>query len=66
MKDVKSSIGIRLVIIGALVLALLIPSAFIRSLVNERANRRSEAIEEITSKWSTEQTRGVFACKAPD
>jgi inner membrane protein len=58
MKDVKSSIGIRIVIIGALILALLIPSAFIRSLVNERANRRSEAIEEITSKWSTEQNIG--------
>ena len=58
MKEIKSSIGIRIVIIGVLILALLIPSAFIRSLVHERAARRREAIEEITSKWSTEQTIG--------
>lgn len=54
----KNSIGIRLVIIGALILALMIPSAFIRGLVSERAERRREAIEEITSKWSTKQTIG--------
>src|SRR5690554_5781354 len=58
MKDIKSSAGVRIVIIGVLILALLIPSAFIRALVGERASRRREAIEEITSKWSTEQTIG--------
>lgn len=58
MKDIKSSIGVRIVIIGVLILALLIPSAFIRTLVGERASRRREAIQEITSKWSTNQTIG--------
>jgi inner membrane protein len=58
MKDIKGSIGVRLVIIGVLILALLIPSAFVRTLVRERANRRREAIQEITSKWSTKQVIG--------
>ena len=58
MKDIKGSIGVRLVIIGVLILALLIPSAFVRTLVRERANRRREAIQEITSKWSTNQVIG--------
>ena len=58
MKDIKNSIGVRIVIIGVLILALLIPSGFIRALVRERADRRREAIEEITSKWSTKQTIG--------
>lgn len=58
MKDIKSSIGVRLLIIGGLILALLIPSAFIIGLVSERASRRREAIHEITSKWSTKQIIG--------
>ena len=58
MKDIKSSVGVRIVIIGVLMLALLIPSAFIRALVSERASRRKEAIQEITSKWSTRQIIG--------
>ena len=58
MKDIKGSIGVRLVIIGVLILALLIPSAFVRTLVRERANRRREAIQEITAKWSTKQVIG--------
>ena len=58
MKDIKSSVGVRIVIIGVLILALLIPSTFIRALVSERASRRKEAIQEITSKWSTRQIIG--------
>ncbi|HBT17046.1 MAG TPA: cell envelope integrity protein CreD [Firmicutes bacterium] len=33
-------------------------TAFIRVLVSERASRRKEAIQEITSKWSTRQIIG--------
>ena len=58
MKEIKGSIGVRLLIIGGLILALLIPSAFIRALVSERASRRREAIHEITSKWSAKQIIG--------
>lgn len=57
-KSLKDSIGLRLVLIGLLIFVLLIPSAFINSLVHERAGRRSEAINEITSKWSRRQTIG--------
>lgn len=54
----RNSIGFRLLIIGILVLLLLIPSAWISSLVNEREERKKEAVYEITSKWAKSQTIG--------
>lgn len=54
----RNSIGFRLLIIGTLVLLLLIPSAWISSLVNEREGRKKEAVFEITSKWAQSQTIG--------
>lgn len=54
----KNSIGFRLVIIGILVLLLLIPSAWISSLVKEREGWKKEAVFEITSKWARSQTIG--------
>ncbi len=54
----RSSITIRLLIIGLLILVLMIPSAMITSLVNEREQRKRSAILEITSKWAQAQTIG--------
>ena len=54
----KNSTGFRLVVIGILVLLLLIPSAWISSLVNEREGWKEEAVSEITSKWAKSQTIG--------
>jgi inner membrane protein len=42
--------------IGLLILLLLIPGAFILSLVSERQSRQADAVKEISSKWAGEQT----------
>ena len=43
-------------LIGFLILLMLIPTAFIHNLVNERQQRQSEVISEISNKWATSQT----------
>lgn len=52
----KSSVVIRMLIIGFLVLALLIPTLFVQGLVSERESRRNSALEEVGQKWGTAQT----------
>jgi len=52
----KNSISLKLALIVILSLLLLIPTVFIRGLIDERQNRRNEAILEVTSKWGQSQT----------
>jgi inner membrane protein len=52
----QESIMIKLISIGFLVLILLIPGAWIESLIFERQQRADEAINEVSSKWSASQT----------
>ena len=52
---IKESITIKLMSIGFLVLILLIPSAWIESLIVERQSRAESVIQEISAKWSGEQ-----------
>ena len=47
---------LKLVLIGLLTLALLIPLGMIRTLVDERASRRRATENEIVSQWGGEQT----------
>jgi inner membrane protein len=49
------SVIFKLGIIGFLTLLLLIPSAWIQSLIVERQNRQQEVIKEIADKWSGSQ-----------
>lgn len=44
------------VTIGLLILIMLIPSAFITNLVQERAERQQEVIAEVSRKWAEPQT----------
>lgn len=53
---IKESITIKLMSIGFLVLILLIPSAWIQSLIVERQSRADSVVREISDKWSGEQT----------
>ena len=46
---------IKLRAVGALVLVLLIPLAMITGVLNERLQRRNEAVADITSAWGREQ-----------
>jgi len=54
-KWLKNSVGARIIIIGALIILLMIPSLMIRSLITEREDRRTSAEAEISSKWGGNQ-----------
>ena len=43
-------------LVGALILLLLIPTAFIQNLVSERQDRQRQAVAEIGSRWAGPQT----------
>src|SRR3984893_2762729 len=47
---------IKLLGVGALVLILLIPLTMITGVLNDRLQRRNEAVTEITSSWGKEQS----------
>lgn len=50
----KTSITVRMIIIGILILILLIPLSFIKNLIYERMERRQEVVSEINQKWGRE------------
>jgi inner membrane protein len=52
----RNRITLLAILVGILSLVLLIPAAFIQDLVRERKGRRQEVQEEVSSKWSGEQT----------
>jgi inner membrane protein involved in colicin E2 resistance len=51
----RHSTIIKLLGVGALVLALLIPLVMIRGVLSDRLSRRNEAVADITSSWGREQ-----------
>src|SRR5262245_1978996 len=48
----------KLAVIAVLVLMLLIPLGMVRSLINERSARRTEAVRELAATWGGGQTLG--------
>lgn len=52
----RESIMVKLASIGFLMLILLIPGAWIESIINERQSRSDEVIREVSNSWSGEQT----------
>jgi len=52
----RNKIILKSFFIGMLMLLLLIPTAFILSMVSERQSRQQEAVSEISSKWAGSQT----------
>lgn len=52
----KESSGIKLFILGFMLLLLLIPLSQIESLMHERKERSEEAVAEVSNKWSGKQT----------
>jgi len=52
----RNSIALKLLAIAVLTVLLLIPTAFIAALIQDRANTQEEAIAEVSSKWGAEQT----------
>lgn len=53
---IEESITVKLLSIGFLVLILLIPSAWIQDIMQERQLRAEGVMEEVSSKWSGSQT----------
>ncbi len=53
---IRNSATIKIISIGILVLALLIPASMISSLLKERELRRDSVVKEINKKWANSQT----------
>lgn len=56
MPFLQESITIKLLIIGVLTVALLIPAAWITHLIEERQSRANDVIKEVSKEWSAPQT----------
>lgn len=52
----KTSVLLRLVIVGALAIVLLIPTVFVGLLVSDRQASRAFAVKEVAEKWGAAQT----------
>lgn len=52
----RTSVTVRLLSIGILVLLMLIPIAFVEDLIDERHYRKDAAASEISQKWGNPQT----------
>ncbi len=52
---IRRSVTIKLVSIFILMMLLMIPMEFVRSLINERDTLRESAVREVSGKWANEQ-----------
>ncbi|WP_400077601.1 cell envelope integrity protein CreD [Winogradskyella sp. R77965] len=50
----KTSITARMLMVGALILVLLIPLTYVNILIEERAYRQQDVVQEINQKWGNE------------
>ncbi|WP_109851769.1 cell envelope integrity protein CreD [Aquimarina sp. AU58] len=50
----KTSITVRMLMVGILILVLLIPLSYIKDLIRERSYRQEEVVKEINQKWGNE------------
>ncbi len=50
----KTSITVRMLMVGILILTLLIPLSYIKNLIRERAFRQEAVVKEINQKWGNE------------
>ena len=55
----------RLVVMGLLTLALLVPLTMVRGTVSERAKRRDDAVREVSTTWGAPQTLGGPVLSVP-
>ncbi len=54
--NLKSSVLLRMVLVGVIALLLLIPQMMIESLITERQTRRDSVVKEVNEKWGKDQT----------
>ena len=56
MENLKNNIYFKLGTIVVITLLLLVPASMMQNLITEREFTQNEAIKEVSSKWSKEQT----------
>lgn len=56
MKNTSNQITFKAIITGALILLMLIPATFVKSLIKERSDRQTEAIKSVSKSWAGEQS----------
>jgi len=61
----STSITIKLLSIGFIILLLLIPLSFINDIVRERSYRKVEAVNEVSSKWGNAQCVQAIVLSVP-
>jgi inner membrane protein len=54
-QSIKSSVTLKILSIFILMLLLMIPMSYVRSLIGEREDLRQQAISEVSGKWANEQ-----------
>ena len=54
----RTSAIARLIVMGALLVALLLPLSMVQSVVTERASRRGSVVDEVSATWGGVQTVG--------
>jgi inner membrane protein len=52
----RSSLLLRMVLIGALTIILLVPAVIVESLIIERKERKNSVVNEVSGKWGNAQT----------
>ena len=62
---VRTSVMLKLITIGILILIFMIPTTILQSLISERQFTRDAAVQEITSKWGSGQTIGGAVITIP-
>jgi inner membrane protein len=54
--NLRTSVVVRLVVMGILMMLLLIPLGMVQSVVTERAGRRNEVAQDVSATWGAAQT----------
>jgi inner membrane protein len=64
-RPLRDSVLFKLILVGILMLALLIPLAMVRGLISERQARHDQTATEIANTWGLEQTLGGPVLRVP-
>lgn len=64
-RPLRDSVLFKLVVIGILMLALLIPLAMVRGLIAERQMRHDQTAMEVANSWGLQQTLGGLVLRVP-
>ena len=55
IRSLRNSVGVRVFVIGFLIIALMIPALMVMGLIAERQSRRDGVVYEVSEKWGETQ-----------